>query len=429
VRLFAAGLSALIVAAVVVGCTYDYEAARRCTNGVRDGDEGEIDCGGSCKPCSDAAGGSGGVGGVGGTGGPSPFGGSAGVAGTGGTQLTFVWQQLTVNQEPPKRYAHALVAERNTTGRIVLFSGYEVDATETDDTWTLEGATWTKKSPATRPPARHNAMAGYDETGQRTVLAGGFSGSLFKDNWTWNGTTWSALDPLTVGLDAGGMVWDSNASKLLLFAANSSGDLQLFELAGATWQKITALVPPLLGLDQSGWAYDTERKLTVLFKRTGGETWEYNHASKTWKVNLSAGGPGARCGVAMAYDEQRKVTMLFGGANASCNNPGVPFNDTWQYDGTTWQQIPTTGTPPARFRGRMVYDALRNRMVLFGGASASTNPIAAATWIFFVLGTPCAGSTDCDHGYCVDGVCCASASCPSGQTCKTEVVSGTCQPL
>src|SRR5207249_5475505 len=81
------------------------------------------------------------------------------------------------------------------------------------------------------------------------------------------------------------------------------------------------------------------------------------------------GGPAARCFQGMAYDSARGRTVIFGGANASSY-----FGDTWEWDGSIWQQLATTGqAPPARALAAMVYDSRRGRTVLFGGANNSTD--------------------------------------------------------
>ncbi len=42
------------------------------------------------------------------------------------------------------------------------------------------------------------------------------------------------------------------------------------------------------------------------------------------------------------------------------------------------------------------------------------------------LGGGCSDPAGCDSGFCVDGVCCAFASCPSGQRCDVAGASGSC---
>jgi len=82
-------------------------------------------------------------------------------------------------------------------------------------------------------------------------------------------------------------------------------------------------------------------------------------------------GPGPRYGTALAYDSQRRVVVLFGGAGDD-----ELYGDTWEWDGTSWTRRCDTGEcgPPPRRYHTMVYDSQRGVTVLFGG-SADGEPI------------------------------------------------------
>lgn len=73
---------------------------------------------------------------------------------------------------------------------------------------------------------------------------------------------------------------------------------------------------------------------------------------------------------AMAYDEARHRTVLFGGSSydSQANRTSYP-TDTWEWDGTTWTLQQATISPPGRSRHGMAYDSARGRIVLFGGVS------------------------------------------------------------
>ena len=72
-------------------------------------------------------------------------------------------------------------------------------------------------------------------------------------------------------------------------------------------------------------------------------------------------GPGIRNAHAMVYDEQREVTVLFGGADASAVR-----GDTWTWDGDRWRSLDLNGPAPRTFPA-FVWDAARGEAVLFGG--------------------------------------------------------------
>ncbi len=115
-------------------------------------------------------------------------------------------------------------------------------------------------------------------------------------------------------------------------------------------------------------AYDAARGVTVMFGGVApggllGDTWEWD--GKAW-TQVMIPGPQARYGHAMAYDADRQRTVLFGGQNGPAFGQGV-LGDTWEYDGTAWTQVQPAASPSPRTFVKMVYDAPRRRMVLFGG--------------------------------------------------------------
>jgi hypothetical protein len=78
----------------------------------------------------------------------------------------------------------------------------------------------------------------------------------------------------------------------------------------------------------------------------------------------------------MVYDTSRARIVLFGGISSRSEAvPGgylireIRLRDTWEWDGTQWQEVATAG-PEARYRHAMAYDTARMRVVLFGGIGA-----------------------------------------------------------
>jgi hypothetical protein len=71
--------------------------------------------------------------------------------------------------------------------------------------------------------------------------------------------------------------------------------------------------------------------------------------------------PGVRNAHAMVYDSVRKRVVLFGGADAS-----TVRGDTWEWDGRRWRLVSLTGPAPRTFPA-MTYDSVRRRLILYGG--------------------------------------------------------------
>jgi hypothetical protein len=87
----------------------------------------------------------------------------------------------------------------------------------------------------------------------------------------------------------------------------------------------------------------------------------------------------------MTYDNARGVMVLFGGLGSS-----GPLNDTWEYDGTNWQQVTTTQSPSPRTEMSIIYDSQRSKVVLFGGGywSGGSLTVFRETWEYAATSMP-----------------------------------------
>jgi len=90
-----------------------------------------------------------------------------------------------------------------------------------------------------------------------------------------------------------------------------------------------------------GGVFDSKRNVAVMFGGASGatvlnETWEYDGTDWTNKTGVISGAaPSARIAFgSVAFDAKRNVTVLFGGWNLTRY-----FNDSWEYDGASWQNI------------------------------------------------------------------------------------------
>jgi hypothetical protein len=127
---------------------------------------------------------------------------------------------------------------------------------------------------------------------------------------------------------------------------------------------------PAIDLGQPGpLAYDSQRQRVVQFD--SGSLWEWD--GTRWDQRL-APNPPAAAGAALAYDSRRGRVVLFGGLSGT---------ETWEWDGLGWQRrTPATTPPPGRLAATspsfnsMVYDAARQRTVMFGRSAPSQ------TWLW-----------------------------------------------
>jgi hypothetical protein len=85
-----------------------------------------------------------------------------------------------------------------------------------------------------------------------------------------------------------------------------------------------------------------------------------------WQVVASGeDGPGPRSRHGLVYDDLARATVLFGGI--LWERDGIMLGDTWELRDGRWSEVAARPAPPARHRGAMVYDPVRQGTVLFGG--------------------------------------------------------------
>jgi hypothetical protein len=113
---------------------------------------------------------------------------------------------------------------------------------------------------------------------------------------------------------------------------------------------------------------------------------------------LNPGGltfPLLRSGSTSVYDPLSNTMILFAGSSADAAAGNPRQNDVWlltNANGATpsptpaWSKLITTGAPPVRERHSAVYDAVNNRMIIYGGCgpvfpSSGCLPIADDVWV------------------------------------------------
>lgn len=322
--------------------------------------------------------------------------------------------------------------------RLVLFGGGWLNSqgshfgiTGTDETWTFDGSSWTRHSPASSPPPRHSHLMAWDPVRRRVVLTGGSSSApfapalVFQDTWEWDGTAWTAVPTATVPSapwSPAAIAWHRGTQRL--WVCDPAGNTWAYD--GTSWSALVPAPAPLVAatsgpsrctlvddgttllmvrteglglltatfrLDAQGWtllpdtvapagalvlAHDSTRGEVVAVANDG---WSQAHTF-TWNGRLrwhaAAGTPG--WGLhrgSLAHDAARGETVLFGG----------PTNtETWVWNGSTWtRRFPATA-PSRRVFAALAWHPVRQRAVLFGGFPASaggwSSPGLDDTWLW-----------------------------------------------
>jgi Galactose oxidase, central domain len=109
------------------------------------------------------------------------------------TISVYSWDGVTLqllSSAGPRLTGYAAAPLGTGTGAL-LFGGSD-GTSILADTWRWDGASWTRLSPATSPPARVSAAMAFDGARGRMVLYGGETASAtLGDTWEFDGATWA----------------------------------------------------------------------------------------------------------------------------------------------------------------------------------------------------------------------------------------------
>lgn len=232
------------------------------------------------------------------------------------------WSQLEASGELPVAYGTAMAYD-SVRDRVVLFGGGD-QFNPIGDTWELDGDTWTRVTTATSPSPRSDAAMAFDEARGVTVLFGGWQTSVLGDTWEYDGSDWRQIEPESAprARSTAAMTYDPVAERILLFG----------------------------GGDAVGEFSDT---------------WQYDGTD--WKDLTEGETPPQRRWAGFVYAAATGQVVLHGGAIVTTEFRETVYEDTWVFGGKTWVEVTSGNHPSARQGHRMVYDADRGRVVLFGG--------------------------------------------------------------
>jgi hypothetical protein len=281
------------------------------------------------------------------------------------------WSMKALGGIVPMRSRFALAYDA-VRERTVLFGGRQIVSGSLclQDTWEWDGQMWTQVAYSGPPPRERHAMT-FDAARQRVMLHGGACASAapMGDSWTWDGKVWTPI----VGSGPAarinhGMAFDHRRQTVVLFGGSFLGnyDAATWEFNGSFWSMTAASgCPPreshaLVGRPDGVMCFGGFDGITTLGDLRHLSLGDGNNA---WSIlNLTAM-PSPRRDPAMAYDAQRGVAVLFGGAS---NTSPFYHSDTWEWNGGTWSLRPAPGPSPRGYSA-IAYDSTRDVTVLYGG--------------------------------------------------------------
>lgn len=292
------------------------------------------------------------------------------------------WSQIHPADNPSQRFSHAMAFDGDS---ILLFGGRDAAGMLIDDTgWQWDGTDWSPVPSASRPNPRIVHTMVHDSVRNRVVLFGGTDGSMLADTWEWDGAIWEDVTP--AGLNPSGrsghaMAFDEARGLVVMYGGFSAQgpEQDLWEWDGSSWLQVTTTGAQPLPRVNHAMAYDAQTQNVLLFGGWNGnfdyfqDTWSWN--GSTWDLLEIAGSkPVPRAGHTLAQQPSGLGLVLFGG-----NIIDTRFDDTWLFDGNTWSQIVTPSVPAGRWGQGFATDPMHDVVVLYGGF---TDQAYLDTWEF-----------------------------------------------
>jgi hypothetical protein len=244
-------------------------------------------------------------------------------------------------------------------------------------------------------------MMAYDASRRKTVLFGGIDTKLEADTWEWDGAAWaSILSPTSPPARAfGALAYDDLRAKVLLFGGAGEG-------------------------------------------ASFADTWTWDGFA--WRQEVDTTAPSGRSAHAMVYDGSNGHLLVFAGFGES-----VLQGDTWEH-----QRVGGPCAADADCEGRHCVDGVCCASACGVCERCDTPtpgqcaPVVSAEDVITCTGAnacdasgrcrakngqACTSVSDCVSGFCVDGVCCATACAQACQACRGDLTNGqpdgTCAPV
>ena len=313
---------------------------------------------------------------------------------------TPAWTQLA--SAPTGRAFHSAVYDPARDRMLVYGGEYNYAVLNDVVAFDCAAGRWSTVSTAGGPPEpRESHGATYDPVRDRMVVAGGTNGQSMPHTWalTLAGTpTWVALNPTDDPLSVMAGGYDGASDAVLAFDGYALSSLPLAGPPAWTRANPTGPVPIVdiaSGVSQP-LIHDSlrDRWLALWASREPGSApgvWALSFAGgqPVWTPIAATGTPPpARMGYAAAYDAVADRVVLFGGGNSP---PGTVYrNDVWTLSlsgDPTWSQLTPSGTGPAPCQGTAgVFDAARDRMIIWGGFFDGGGQFDSTTWALDLSG-------------------------------------------
>lgn len=344
---------------------------------------------------------------------------------SGSVPTAITWTTVKANGavgNPTIRSGTIMVYD-SLNNRLVLFGGY-TGSSYLADLWSfnISTSTWTQLSPSgTAPAGRELPNGAYDVVNQRMVVFAGWAGALTNNmndiisislvSGSESFTTIRANDLTNSGFapfSSGAACLDYDKRLIVEFGQNGydgtdkyvyAFDLDEGRTSDATMYGLN-IVNTFMARDAPSSCVDTARNCGMLIcgfstmndnttTATGdhmNEVWSYDPTENRLRyLNSGSLGIGFREGAMACYDSVNDRILVFGGLTLTSR----VCNELWELKPDTYgnykarRMLPTGVLPDSRWLGVIAFDAVRNRVIIWGGAS--NNNVLLASDSMFIL--------------------------------------------
>lgn len=277
--------------------------------------------------------------------------------------------------QPPARINAQMVYDK-ARGVMVMFGGEGEGDVYLADTWEYDGVGWYEVEMDVHPAGRASHVMTYDEHRQAVVLVGGNTEHEgFYDTWEYIDQTWQLIiaEDEQVGGSSYALTLAYNAQEQQVIAITAHRNTQIWTYTGYSWQLLeyefvydcTCLcvyVPRAVFLEDAG-------QLLIESDSTYAHLLEGAQLDLAPNIIEDQAWMGRTWLVSLIYDTKYQRGLAVRG-----------FELTEYVDGEGWEPIITEFTPDLRLYASVAYDTQRDVIVVFGGAYNSV--FYDETWEF-----------------------------------------------
>ena len=197
------------------------------------------------------------------------------------------------------------------------------------------------------------------------------------------------------------MMYNPILRRVILFGGKDNNDVNLNEiwsldLATEAWEQLHAKNEGPPASEDHTVIYDPLGHRMIVY---GGEngfttnaTWSFDFKTQSWR-NMTAPNAPAREDHSAIYDARGKRMVIFGGRDNDGQNDYINIHEVWALDLNPqsprfekWQPLKLEADdkpPQGRSDHAVVYDSLKNRMVIFAGWDKDKKEFLKDTWAFY----------------------------------------------